>query len=265
MQLLLRFLVGLCFFLNISAKSLGSESNQAELSIPSIAIIDFFPFGFTDNAGQPQGLFIEIAEVISKQLGQEFNIKLLPVPRALRGVSSGKIDMLISYKDPVMVPNVEFLGKLGCLTSYLIPSAKHKPQNLQQLDSLKVGYITGGYFDKRFSRTLNIQPVEVPSNEAMLTMLLRGRLDAFVINDAVYNAYLGGLNPHVELPNGWQNQVGKGFPIEAMETHLSISDYSKHKALSPKLKHAISQLFQQRKLKPIYEKYNNPRAECYES
>lgn len=127
---------------------------------------------------------------------------------------------------------------------------------------MKVGYITGGYFDKRFSKDLDIQPVEVPSNEAMLMMLLRGRLDAFVINDAVFNAYLAGLNPKIELPKDWHKQVGDGFAIEMMETHLSMSDESEYKDLKPRLRRAISKLFHQRKFKPIYDKYNSSTAEC---
>jgi len=246
----------------ILSVSIGSIPVLGEKK-PSVAIIDFFPFGYTDKLGNPTGLFWDMAEEISQEMGVEFDIQLLPVPRALRDVSSGQIDMLISYKDPLMVPNVEFLGKVGCLTSMLIPSIKHNPENLSDLAKLKVGYITGGYFDKRFSQKLDIVQTEVPSNEAMLTMLIRQRLDAIVINDAVFNAYLHDLNDNIDLPENWKTQVGKSFSVETMETHVSMSDYSQFKNLKPKLKQTISKLFKNGNFTPIYQKYRSGKAiEC---
>ena len=105
--------------------------------------------------------------------------------------------------------------------------------------------------------------MEIPSNEAMLKMLVRGRLDGIVINDAVFNAYKHGLNKKIELPAGWQNLVGTGFSVETMETHLSMSNDSAYIHLKPSIKKAISNIFSRNGFQSTYQHYKSGRhIEC---
>ncbi len=228
-----------------------------------VAIIDFFPFGYTDHNGNATGMFIDMLEIIQTNIGTPLQPVLLPVPRALRAVTSGEIDMLISYKDPIMAPNVKFVGNVGCLSSLLVPNHKIIINGLRDLKNKRVGFITGGYFHKRFSHNYGLIPMQVPSNESMVRMLIRDRLDVIVINSAVLNAYLNDRNPKLELSKDWRNKIGQPHTLETMETHLSISNLSPHIGLAGKLTNAINNAFEQGLFNRVYQKYGAGSSACH--
>ncbi|MEG3638575.1 substrate-binding periplasmic protein [Magnetococcus sp. PR-3] len=221
----------------------------------SLALLDFFPFGRLDHTQKPVGSMVDMIHAISKQAKLPIQVKLMPVPRALRAVTLGHEDLMISYKDEQMLPGVQFLGNVGCLTALMIP---HKQANIATLKDLKgkrIGFITGGYFHIKFAHHYGLIPVEVPSNESMLKMTLRGRLDGFIINGAVLGAYRKGLATHARLPDNWQDLIDTPIPLETMETHLSISKQSKLQHLAPQLSQAIQQLWQAGTFQRIYDHY----------
>ena len=227
-----------------------------------VAIIDFFPFGYADTNGKPTGMFVDMLKVIQQKVGIPLQPILLPVPRAIRAVSSGELDMLISYKDPIMVPNVKFVGNIGCLSSLLVPSHNINMSRLEDLNNKTVGFITGGYFHKRFSENYGIIPMQVPSNESMMRMLIRGRVDVIVINSAVLNAYLNDKIKWVKLAEGWKQKIGHPVKLESMETHLSISMKSPYQSMSKIFTQAINEAYLQGKFNSIYTKYGAGSSAC---
>ncbi len=246
----------LCFLTLIASFQVASA--QAA----KVAIIDFFPFGYADSTGNPTGMFVDMLKVIQQKVGIPLQPVLLPVPRAIRAVSSGQLDMLISYKDPIMVPNVDFVGNVGCLSSLLVPSHDVNINRLEDLSGKKVGFITGGYFHKRFSEGYGIIPMQVPSNESMMRMLIRNRVDVIVINSAVLNAYLNDQNTWIKLVTDWKNKIGNSVILESMETHLSISKKSPYQRMAKKFTAAINEAYVQGKFSDIYTKYGAGSSSC---
>ena len=229
---------------------------------PVLAVIDFFPFGYRDKDGSEKGMFFDFAAEIGKRTGQEIDARLMPVPRALRDASRGDVDMLISYKDPVMVPNVHFVGNVGCLTAYIIPGKGTGIKSIEDLGGQRIGAIGSGYFEKRFRGKIPYMEVRVPTNQAMLKMLVRGRLEGFVINSAVYDAFYYFGSP-VELPPGWREQVDAPIPIETLETHLSIAASSAFAENADYYSAAIASLGDEGVLAEIFSNYGSQdRGSC---
>ncbi|MBF0620505.1 MAG: transporter substrate-binding domain-containing protein [Magnetococcales bacterium] len=227
---------------------------------PTLALLDFFPFGRAGDSGKPIGLMVDMIREIEKASGIPIDIKLMPIPRALRSVTLGEADLMISYKDDQMLPGVTFLGNMGCLQALLIPHGNSHISSLDDLTDKRIGFISKGYFHIKFAHQFGLIPVEVPSNESMLHMTLRHWLDGFVINSIVLGAYKKGLAEHAHLPGDWQTKLGTPIILETMETHLSISRRSKLQHLIPVLSKAVETVKKQGLFQQLYDRYGGVDA-----
>ncbi|RED45766.1 substrate-binding periplasmic protein [Aestuariispira insulae] len=246
------------FALCLLLSTLHAKADNA----PTLAVIDFFPFGYRDQSGTPKGMFFDMTEAIANDSGIKIDARLMPVPRALRDASNGQVDMLISYKDPLMVPNVVFIGNVGCLTANVIPARNSDIKSMEDLSNRRIGTISGGYFQKRFRDKIAYQEVSVPSNQAMLKMLVRQRLDGFVINSAVYDAFYFFESP-VDLPKNWRDHVAEPIRIDILETHLSIAMNSPALEQASKITTSINRLRQNGTMADIFARYGSrDRGNC---
>jgi len=224
---------------------------------PILAVIDFFPFGYSLDDSIPRGMVFDIEKALEKVSPLKIDARLMSVARALRSASIGQNDLLFSYKDDQMVPNVTWLGNVGCLTPLVVP---HKDSGIETLDDLagkRVGFVSLGYFDVKMKFRWPIEPVFLNDNFIMLKMLLRGRLDAIIVNDGVLNAYLANQAILDELPPAWPKQLAQPLALTTYETHLSMSKDSKFQALIPQFKQAIIEARQQGRFKTIFQKYGS--------
>jgi len=244
--------ITLIFILLFSLELSATQREQ-----PILAVIDFFPFGYALDDNISRGMVFDIEQVLEDVSSLKIDARLMSVARALRSASIGQNDLLFSYKDAQMVPNVTWLGNVGCLTPLVVP---HKNSGIKTLDDLagkRVGFVSLGYFDVKEKSRWPIKPVLLNDNFIMLKMLLRGRLDAIVINDGVLNAYLANQTILDELPQLWPKQLAQPLALATYETHLSMSKDSKFQALIPQFKQAIIAARQQGRFKTIFQKYGS--------
>ncbi len=231
--------------------------SATERKEPILAVIDFFPFGYSLEDNIPRGMVFDIEAVLEEVSPLKIDARLMSVARALRSASIGQNDLLFSYRDDQMVPNVTWLGNVGCLTPLVVP---HKDSGIDTLDDLagkRVGFVSLGYFDVKMKSQWPIKPVLLNNNFIMLKMLLRGRLDAIIINDGVLNAFLANQAILEELPDSWPKQLAQPLALETYETHLSMSKDSKFQVLIPQFKQAILKARQQGLFKQIFQKYGS--------
>ncbi|MBL4900080.1 MAG: transporter substrate-binding domain-containing protein [Colwellia sp.] len=240
------------FLLLFSAQLFAIERHS-----PILAVIDFYPFGYVLDDNVPRGMVFDIEAVLEEVSSLNIDAKLMSTPRALRSASNGQNDLLFSYKDDEMVPNVIWLGNVGCLTPLVVSHKDSEIKTLSDLAGKRVGFVGQGYFDIKVKSRWPIKPVILNNNFIMLKMLLRGRLDAIIVNDGVLNAFLANQAILEELPSSWPLQLSQPLPLDTYETHLSISKDSKFQALIPQLKSAIVTARQQGRFKAIFQKYGS--------
>ena len=104
--------------------------------------------------------------------------------------------------------------------------------------------------------SLNLIGVEIVNNKDMFRMILRNRLDAFVVNDAVWQGYKNDLSKDYKVPPSRWSDFADPLTINTVPTALSMSQKSPHKALAPRFRSVMSDPGFAKVLQGIYEKYH---------
>ena len=242
-------------FLLMVSFSVQAEENRA----PRFAVLDWFPFGWTEN-GVQKGILIEMVQALQSELSLEANVVLAPVPRVLRGIDVGEYDFTFTYRDPKMMSGVTYLADMGCLRSAVV-SLKSKPvRAFQDMNGMRLAYPGGGYFAIRFASLFEHKRVEVAQTYIMFRMALRNRLDAFIINDAVWQGYRHDLYPGFKVPAKRWDEFAPPFYMEELPLAVSISLKSKHHSLANRISGIMDSSNFRTILRAIYSSYKLPHA-----
>ena len=95
-------------------------------------------------------------------------------------------------------------------------------------------------------------------------MLIRKRIDAIVINNAVLNALLSNPDIIEDLPLQWPLDLSEPIALKQFETHISISNDSPFLHLVPQLKEAIIAARADHQFSRIFKNYGSARGgHCY--
>jgi len=246
---------------------LAVHAYAAERTRPVFAIIDFFPFGYLSSEQNAEGMAFDIEKVLEKYSGIDIDGRLMSTPRALRSASVGQTDLLFSYKDDDMVPNVTWLGNVGCLVPLVVPRKGSGITSLADLNKRKrIGFVGLGYFDINRRHQWDLEPVVLNNNFLMVNMLSRGRVDAIIVNDAVLNAFTTRTDLIENVPEDWISNVAEPIHLASFETHISISNDSPFISLVPTLKKAIKKARKAGEFIKVFKKYGSPMGGyCYNS
>lgn len=226
---------------------------------PKFALIDWFPFGWHEN-GEQKGMFVDITNAIVDELNLEADVILAPVPRVLRGMEVSEYDFTLTYRDPEMMGGVEYLVDVGCLNSAIVSLKRSPVQKFEDMNGMRLAYPGGGYFAVRYAPLLQHDRVEVAQTYIMFRMALRNRLDAFVINDAVWQAYRHDLYPGFKVPAERWEEFSEPLYMEELPLAVSISLKSKHTDVAERLRGVASGPGFTAKLRDIYTNYALPNA-----
>lgn len=238
-------------------------NETAKAKTPVAGVIEFYPFGYVDDKGLNKGLVFDSFKVIEKYSNLTVKPVLLSIPRALRDIKSGKIDLLYSFKDEKMVRNVEYLGSLGCITVLAVPSTESAFTNLEKIAGKKVGFVAQGYFDVNKNKYLPFIPVRATDSFTLISMLVAGRIDVMIVNDVVLNGFYNTDVNSTDLPSNWRDKLASPIRLKTMETHISISRDSNFKVLIPKFKEAIVEAKANQEFVKLFNKYGtNNGVDC---
>jgi ABC-type amino acid transport substrate-binding protein len=235
------------------------DSAPEDLATPRFGIIDWFPFGWVEGDNNA-GMLFDMVAALDTALGVKSNAILSPVPRVINRMKDGEYDFTITYRDTNMLNDVDYLADMGCLRSAVISFRQHPVRSLDQLNGLRVAYPGGGYFAKRFLPDLNLEGHRVAQTYIMFRMALRGRLDAFIINDAVWQGYKNDLYPGFKVPKERWQDFAEPLYIETLPLAVSISKKSKYHALAKRMRSVMQSPAFVQELQSIYDKYQLPDA-----
>ncbi|SHM13685.1 substrate-binding periplasmic protein [Phytopseudomonas punonensis] len=163
------------------------------------------PYSYQDDAGQAQGIAVEIMRQAAAQSGQQVDFVFYPATRLNRLLDEGRLDL--NYADSPQWNSLEATEQFVYSQPYLQVReylyfldnhpARHLP--LEQLRGLRIGVVRG-YTYHRLTAALNsgrLSTLETSRERALLDLLMLGRVDAIALVDDVFGDQLAarGLDP----------------------------------------------------------------------
>lgn len=249
----------IAYLLLCLAPSAQAYATNPQGGTPQFAIIDWFPFGWKE-AGEDKGMLVDMVDIYRRHLNVSVDAVIAPVPRVIRGMELGEFDFTLTYRDADMLGNVTYIADIGCLDSYIVSYKDRPVTSLEGLNGLRVAYPGGGYFAKRFLPDLKLDGIQVSQTFVMFRMALRHRLDAFIINDAVWQGYRNNLYPGFKVPAHRWEDFAEPVAIETLPLSVSISAKSVHTALGDQIADLSRSAAFMKDMEALYASYKLPNA-----
>ncbi len=143
------------------------------------ALLDARPYAWTDEKGQPQGLYPDIVAAVFREAGQEVRITVVPFARAAALVVHGGADLTLMFE----VAQTEGKVQRAAVVFYtqqvvqLRPGLSLAPQS--KLAGLTIGRMIGGCKEMGTGASERMNFHDLASQESGVRMLAMGRIDGF--------------------------------------------------------------------------------------
>lgn len=232
-------------------------------SPPTFVVADWVPIGW-EETGEPKGLAVEIVTALNNALETSARVVIAKVPRMVRGINGGDFDFTISYRQPDRYWSVNFLADIGCFRTLLVSMKDSPVGSIAELNGKRIAHPGGGYFVEKYGDKLNIRAIQTSQSYNMFNMALRGRVDAFIVNDAIWQTFRNGLySGHKITPENWA-RFSEPIVIETLPIAISVSIKSKQLELAKQISTVMDNSKFVAELQRIYERYGLKHAlQCH--
>ncbi len=250
---------GLCqaITLALSAMVLREPVLAQEDTEATYMLANWFPYGWLDQ-GKPKGILVDIAKAVDQALGDTRDYSLAPVSRVIRSIKSGEYDLTIIYRGAKLDRQVDHLLDVGCIRSAVVSLKNHPVKSLEDLNGLRVAYSGSGYFVDNFLPQLDVDGLEVANADIMFRMALRGRLDAFVIDDAVLQGYRAGIDQTRAMDADSWALFAEPYYLESLRLAVSASREPGHEGLKKRIRALADNPVFLSGLQATYDQYGLP-------
>lgn len=255
----MRRLVYLCL-LALAALSTTGTYAVPERSGPGFIIANWFPTGWEQD-GEPRGFLVEIVQAIDEALGMESELSLVSMPRVIRTINNDSFDYTFAYKyDRTELYELEafdpkYLLDVGCVRTTIVSLADRPVKALDDLNGMRVAFTNSAYFFYKFAPEYDIESVLVSETDTLFQMLLRGRVDAFVVNDIVFTSFLNNLHPSYKVPHQRWKDIAEPLFIDKIPFSVLASTKTATSPLSDKIRGLHGNEEFRTRLQKIYQKY----------
>ncbi len=209
----------------VSSKLLAEEPQH--VSQPQQTLIfgylEFPPFYYTNEKGEPEGPLIDIAYAIAMQAGYGVKMVSMPPKRAINFVSTGEIELWLGLASNVLYKQNVLVSQFP-VEQLVLRVFSDKDMNdfdLSKLNGKNVvverGYSYGGFARSLREPGKDITLVEVNSLEQGVNVLRIRGMDYLV-------AYQQSIDDLVE-DQGYQGLVDKplnGFTVSYLPVHITL-------------------------------------------
>jgi polar amino acid transport system substrate-binding protein len=184
----------------LSLTACGGESSKNDPygletagTIEAAVSTDQPPFATASKAGAPQGYIVDITDEVAKRLKLKVNYKASTVPAALQGLTSGQYDLAASGLGVTAErqKQVSFTKALYWSTTAVVTRTDESTSQVTGFRGKKVGVVTGAVQEAFVEQKMTgARKVQFPNQNAAVSQLLSGNLDAFVVGGPDAEAYL---------------------------------------------------------------------------
>ncbi len=188
-----------------------------------------------------KGHFVELTLAIAKEAGLDLDIQISPPPRAIESFMQGKSRILFPALDVFFAagqPIVRTRGSFNCKDDFVF-TKKGMPFH-RTLDALKgkaVGLTQGYPYVKEVVERRDIGFEMAQSDEANVEKLMKGRLDAFVVEKASGTRAFQNVNAFADM------QVDYKQPVSRQDVYWAFENSDEGRVLAQKFDKALFALY----------------------
>lgn len=212
-----------------------------EAPVLRLGIFEFYPWAVERDGVFETGITVDVMQELARLSGREIEPVFLPLARAFREVEEGRVDLILAYKLDSMVPGVTFLTPvLGCATAIIVTHRDAGIAGFDDLPGKRIGFVNGGYFHDRYRGRLDVAEMALSDNRQMMLMLLRRRIDGFVVNNVIFDAFMEvGAPFESDLPADWRARIGTVLEMEPLPITIGVSHRSRDTTAATAIEHAL--------------------------
>ena len=212
-----------------------------------VSNLDIAPAGFIEN-GVRKGIFHDIAKQVIIEAGFIPEIQLLPYPRVLENLTTGKADMSILISNEVVEKNCDSLAEISTVQSIVVGLKGTNYPELTSLHGRTVGILRQAKYDERFEKNSHIRKYEFNSYEQGLKMLFSKRFDAMAGTKISLYYTLAKQGYSAKL-------LSQPLVLNSKIISIQYSKNSLHPHAKLKIQMAAKKLIEQGKIQRIIERY----------
>lgn len=161
----------------------------------SVAVDSFPPYVVLKEGEPPRGLDITIGEKIAQKMGVQLKYSPCPFARCIRMLELGSVDLYVSlFRSPQREEWMHFvepaIANEAPQAFYISHGSELNVERYEDLTNLVVGVLRDSEYFKRFDADDSLTKVAVVSNQMLVDMLLKGRVDVFIGSQTVIDHLL---------------------------------------------------------------------------
>ena len=230
---------------------------------PVFALFDFHPFGRRLPSGERQGIFAESIAYIEKESGVDMEVRMLPISRTLKAMSEKSAQVTITASVSNLLDDTVSLGVIGCSRIIIQTSAASGIRTLEDLSNKDIGFVSGGFLDRLYSKKFDLNPVRARSSQSLVAMLGRGRLDGVFASDVVIDNYIYAESGMSFVGPNWQNKLGARVEVRKAPAHVRAVKNALNQSVLKRLRFAVQKGIKEGIFSAIYGKYGvQTRGKC---
>ena len=213
---------------------------QAEEPPALLVMTDIWPpFRMQEGDGALSGLDIDLLDQLSQRTGLRFEVQRAPWARGLAALQNGKADLMTGLaKTPEREGYIHYLPQpyYACAPRFYAAPAQAKAlQSYSQLASLTIGHVLESAYFEPFDSDQQLRKTAVNTENQLLEMLVRGRLQAVIGTDCQVDYELRDAR--------WNGRIVKAVFQPEARTDLYIG-FSRQRALQAEYRQVTEALAQ---------------------
>lgn len=142
------------------------------------------PFAYAEDSGKPAGFIVDVTDEAAKRLGLKVDYKSTSVTGSLAGLTAGQYDLASSGLGVTeeRQKSVDFTKPLFWSTVTVLTTSKSTISTFDGFNGKRVGVVTGSSQEAQLpTRIPKAQPVRFQAQNAAVSQLLNGSIDAFLV------------------------------------------------------------------------------------
>ncbi len=202
-SILLIGLLSACGTSEKTAEKQGSSEGKKVLKMGTSA--DYAPFEYIDTAKGDQviGFDVDLAKMITKELGYEFKVVDMDFTGLIPALQSGKVDFVLAGMTPTpdRKKNVDFSDVYYVARNMIVAKKGSGIKTVEDLKGKTVGVQTGSIQEgkaKELAKTIDMKIESRNRIPELIEEINAGRFDAAIIEDTVAKGYIKNSNGKLE-------------------------------------------------------------------